>query len=239
MGGKYIYHGTGKGQALNIQRDGYMKLNKTGEEKPSISFTKDLDYANYYAKAKGGNKAVILRTKLTKDFILSPRITNNKGDEFITFKPVVSNNLEILSKDNNWQPLSKWDIIFDEPKNLFNESSSGSLNPTLLSKDDMIKMGGTGQLNKAFERYILIDKITGLDPDPSDWTDDSGNVRKFEKGQPIEKSIEVIYDSFDDLYYLQNGNHRIKQAKINGDKYIRAFIQPDKGKIGDDAKLTV
>lgn len=26
----YIYHGTGKGQALNIQRDGYMRTNKTG-----------------------------------------------------------------------------------------------------------------------------------------------------------------------------------------------------------------
>lgn len=124
-------------------------------------------------------------------------------------------------------------------KKLLTENLSKRLHPTLLSKEDMISMGATGQLNKAFERYIPIDKITGLDPDPSDWTDDSGDIRSFEKGQPIEKSIEVIYDSFDDLYYLQNGNHRVKQAKINGDKYIRAFIQPDRGKIGDDARLTI
>lgn len=113
----YIYHGTGKGQALNIQRDGYMKLNKTGEEKPSISFTKDLDYAKYYAKAKGGSsKMAILRTKLNNDFFLSPRILKNKGDEYITFKNVPSSDLEIMTSDGLWIPLNDWDVIFDEKK---------------------------------------------------------------------------------------------------------------------------
>ena len=107
----------------------------------------------------------------------------------------------------------------------------------IYSQADMIRMGGTGQLSKAFKRFIPIDKITGLDPEPKDWTDDFGNVRQFEKGEKIKIPIEVIYDSYDDLYYLQNGNHRIKQAKINGDKYIEAFIQPDRGKIGSDIKM--
>jgi hypothetical protein len=115
-GEDYIYHGTGKGQALNIQRDGYMKLNKTGEEKPSISFTKDLDYANYYAKAKGGNnKMAVLRTKLNNDFHLSPRISKNKGEEYITFKKIPSSELEIKTMDGSWKPLSNWNVIFDEP----------------------------------------------------------------------------------------------------------------------------
>lgn len=105
-----------------------------------------------------------------------------------------------------------------------------------LSNSDMIQLGATGQLSSAYERYIPIDKIEGLDPEPADWTDDNGEVKNFEVGQEIKKSIEVIYDAFDDIYLLQNGNHRIKQAKINGDKYIRAFIQPDRGKIGDSAK---
>lgn len=112
----YIYHGTGKGQALNIQRDGFMKPNNTGEKHPSISFTNDLDYAKYYAKSKGGlSKMIILRTKLNKTFQLSPRIKNNKGDEYITFNPIKSHDLEVLTPKNGWVSLTKWNVIFDEP----------------------------------------------------------------------------------------------------------------------------
>lgn len=115
-GEDYIYHGTGKGQALNIQRDGYMKPNKTGEEEPSISFTQNLDYANYYAKAKGGNdKMVVLRTKLNNNFHLSPRILKNKGYEYITFKKIPSSELEIRTENGSWKPLNNWNVIFDEP----------------------------------------------------------------------------------------------------------------------------
>jgi len=114
---KYIYHGTGKGQALNIQKDGYMKPNRTGEAYPSISFTNDLNYANYYANAKGGNtNMVVLRTKLDDEFMLSPRIKNNKGDEYITFDAIPSTKLEILTKNSGWQSLNDWNVIFDEPK---------------------------------------------------------------------------------------------------------------------------
>lgn len=114
----FIYHGTGKGQALNIQRDGFMKPNNTGEIKPSISFTNDLDYAKYYAKSKGGvSKMCILRTKLTDNFQLSPRIVNNKGDEYISFKNIPSSDLEVMTINNGWQPLNNWDVVFDEPLN--------------------------------------------------------------------------------------------------------------------------
>jgi hypothetical protein len=114
--GNFIYHGTGKGQALNIQNTGFMKANNTGEEQPSISFINNLDYAKYYAKAKGGlDKMVILRTKLNNTFKISPRIAKNKGEEYITFTPVPSNSLEILTKFNEWVPLNSWNVIFDEP----------------------------------------------------------------------------------------------------------------------------
>ena len=111
----FIYHGTGRGQALNIQKDGYMKTNITGEEQPSISFTNKLDYAKHYAKSKAGNKMVILRTKLDNRFKLSPRIKDNKGHEYITFENIPSSDLEI-STSYGWQPLNNWDVIFDEPK---------------------------------------------------------------------------------------------------------------------------
>ena len=111
----YIYHGTGKGQALNIQRDGFMKPNNTGEEHPSISFTNKLDYAIYYAKSKGGtDKMCVLRTPLSDKFKLSQRIRDNKGYEYITFNKVPVSELEVLTK-NNWQPLLSWNVIFDEP----------------------------------------------------------------------------------------------------------------------------
>ena len=115
---EYIYHGTGKGQALNIQRDGYMRPNKTGEEFPSISFTNDLNYAKYYARIKGGNeKMCVLRTKLTDDFKISMRIVNNKGDEYITFKKIPASDLEVMTNNGDWKPLNSWDVIFDEPLN--------------------------------------------------------------------------------------------------------------------------
>ena len=112
----YIYHGTGKGQALNIQKSGHMNPNKTGERLPSISFTAKLKYAEYYAKVKGGvDKMVILRTKITESFEMSDRIKDNKGYEFITFKPIPVSDLEIKTSTNGWQPLEKWDVIFNEP----------------------------------------------------------------------------------------------------------------------------
>ena len=111
---EYIYHGTGKGQARSIQRDGFMKTNRTGEQEPSISFTNDLNYAKYYASTKGG---CILRTKLNDDFKLSPRIKNNKGDEYISFKEVPSSSLEVLTNNGEWKLLDNWNVIFDEPLN--------------------------------------------------------------------------------------------------------------------------
>ena len=121
----------------------------------------------------------------------------------------------------------------NKPKEI--ELINEGLIPSILSHQEMLKMGATGALSRAFERYILLDKIEGLDPEPSTW----GDGYEFKKGEEIKSSIEVIYDKDRDIYFLQNGNHRIKQARVNGDKYIRAFIQPDNGKIGSDAKLNV
>ena len=80
----FIYHGSGKGQVLNIQKDGLMNPSKTGEKAPSISFSDSINYAKYYAKMKGGlNNGVILRTKFDNNFELSKRFKNNKGFEYI------------------------------------------------------------------------------------------------------------------------------------------------------------
>jgi hypothetical protein len=112
----YIYHGTGRGQSLHIQNDGYMKTNNTGDEKPSISFTNDINYAKYYAKYKGGeSKMVILRTKLNDKFKISDKVKNGKVKEYVTFDNLLSNELEILMP-SGWHNLNNWNVIFDEPK---------------------------------------------------------------------------------------------------------------------------
>jgi hypothetical protein len=112
----YLYHGTSKGATLGIQRDGYMKTNNTGEKMPSISFTNSLDYAKYYANSKGGvHNSVILRIKKNNNFTLSPRIRNNKGVEYISFEPVLSKDLQVLTLNGDWENLDGWNIIFNEP----------------------------------------------------------------------------------------------------------------------------
>lgn len=113
---RYIYHGTGVGQALNIQRDGFMKPSNSGEDQPSISFTGKLDYAKYYANAKGGaGKMVILRTSLDDKFKLSPKIRDNKGYEYVTFDKLPTSKLDILTPDGNWVSLDGWNVVFNEP----------------------------------------------------------------------------------------------------------------------------
>ncbi len=105
-----------------------------------------------------------------------------------------------------------------------------SLPVSMLTQDQMIARGADGHLAKAWERYIEIDKIDGLEPTPAA-SDDEG----YRKGRIIKQPIEVVYEAAEDKYYLYGGNHRITQAKLNGDKFIRAFVQPDKGRIGKDA----
>lgn len=80
----------------------------------------------------------------------------------------------------------------------------------------------------SFQRGLLripIDKIEGLEPDISDWVDEKGNIRRFQKGERIRIPIEVEYHKDGDTFILYNGNHRVKQAKINGETSILAFVE--------------
>lgn len=94
-----------------------------------------------------------------------------------------------------------------------------------LSQKQMAAMSKafTYSLRHGVLKMIPVSEIVGLDPEPASWVDGEGNERKFEKGTPITEPIEVIFDG--GQYYLQNGNHRIKQAKVNGDKFIKAFVE--------------
>lgn len=103
----------------------------------------------------------------------------------------------------------------------------------LISKAEMIKRGADGHLSFAKERFIPIDKIDGLEPTPAA-SDDEG----YRKGRPITQPIEVMYDRDTDSYMLYGGNHRVTQARINGQSHILAFVQPDRGIVGPSAKIS-
>ena len=106
----------------------------------------------------------------------------------------------------------------------------------LLSRKDMLNRGADGHLTSAYERYIPISKLDGLEPTPSNNLTSSG---EYIKGTAIKQPIEVIYDANSDKYIVYGGNHRIAQAKANGQSHIIAFVEPDKSSgrpfIGKDA----
>lgn len=101
----------------------------------------------------------------------------------------------------------------------------------IFSQAEMAKSGGMYNLQHGILAMIPISKVDGLDPAPGSWTDDEGNTHDFTKGTKVDKPIEVIYDEDSDLYMLQNGNHRMQQALLNGDDYIIAFVQASSRKI--------
>lgn len=91
-----------------------------------------------------------------------------------------------------------------------------------LSKDEMIARGADGHLAKAYERYIPIDKLTGLEPVPANNDSDDGT---YKPGRQIEQPIEVTFNVESGEYVVYGGNHRIAQAKANGQKHILAFVE--------------
>jgi hypothetical protein len=103
----------------------------------------------------------------------------------------------------------------------------------IYTKQDMIRMGADGYLSSAMLLYIPIAKITGKDPIPSTFVDQEGKEQKFKKGRKITQPIEVLWNKGDDVFVLYSGNHRLRQAEINGEQSIRAFVGLESDNIDD------
>jgi hypothetical protein len=107
----YVYHGTYDGAGYYIQRTGSMKINAANNNEPFISFTSKSNVAKYYADMKGGSaRGIVLRTKKTADFQLSPKYKKNEGYEWVTTREIPVDELEINTK-YGWIPLNSWDFI--------------------------------------------------------------------------------------------------------------------------------
>jgi len=93
------------------------------------------------------------------------------------------------------------------------------------SQKSMLERGADGHLSSAYERYVPMHKLDGLEPTPTNNESDDG---KYHYGKPVKQPIEVKYDADEDKYTVYGGNHRIAQAKANGDTHILAFVEPDR-----------
>lgn len=112
----YVYHGTYDGAGYYIQRTGNMKINAANNNEPYISFTGKPNVAKYYADMKGGSaRGIVLRTKKTDDFQLSPKYKKNDAYEWVTTREIPVDELEINTK-YGWIPLNTWDFIDKEIK---------------------------------------------------------------------------------------------------------------------------
>jgi len=101
------------------------------------------------------------------------------------------------------------------------------------SYDELMQRDISPYVNNAVLTYIPVNKITGRDPTPGDWTDEEGNVQQFTKGSKESNiPIQVKYDKNLDEFILFDGNHRLHQSEINGSKYILALVASDKGMFG-------
>jgi len=130
----------------------------------------------------------------------------------------------------------EWVFYYYEPIGLKKQKKQekNTLKPKILSlkiytQPEMVSMGANYHLHHGMLMMIPIEKIDGLDPEPGGWTNDDGEYQDFEPGQKIKKPIETIYDEYHDKFILYDGNHRVLQAKTNGDKYIRGFVQAERG----------
>ena len=87
----------------------------------------------------------------------------------------------------------------------------------IYSKEEMIGLGADGYLSRAVLKLIPISMIDGREPVPE--------PDSYKIGKKITQPVEVEYDKLNNKYILYAGNHRVKQAEVNGDKMIPAFVQ--------------
>lgn len=158
-----------------------------------------------------------------------------------SFQEAFSPNAKEISKPVAPEPVQAPETIVEKLSRQLNElmnDTSGSFGKQkpkagkLLSKQQMIDRGADGYLNSALEMDVPLDQLDGLEPVPA--SDEPGG--QYTPGRKITQPIEVAYDKESGKYVVYGGNHRIAQARANGQATIRAFVErpPTQAqKIGD------
>lgn len=84
----------------------------------------------------------------------------------------------------------------------------------------MLAAGADGHLQRARVMDIPLSKVDGREPVPA-------MEGGYKKGRAITQPIEVTHQPDNDVYMLYAGNHRVRQAEVNGQSHIRAFVGKD------------
>jgi len=94
--------------------------------------------------------------------------------------------------------------------------------PRVLGSGELRRLGYYNSPHGVF-LSVPINQIHGLDPEPKDWVDDKGAVQSFQAGNAIKTPIELhVHPSGG--FTLYDGNHRLKQARTNGQTHISALV---------------
>lgn len=127
------------------------------------------------------------------------------------------------AKNPNCPPETLEKVLIGSSFNLKKYSNKNKLEEgRIYNKKEMINLGADGSLSHAIFLNIPIKDIIGREPIPSSYVDENGIERQFIGKKEIIVPIEVEYN--DGKFELYGGNHRLRQAEINGDKYIKAFV---------------
>lgn len=135
---KYVYHGTSRGAAYRMQREGSMRPGQaSGSPNAPLSFSNTEQYASTYASRKDSSGGVLLRVNKTPDMKVATNVSNENGYvEYYTLNEIPSQQIEIKS-GNKWIPISEFSFI-NEVRMLVRQTlnkSSSIINEDLISED--------------------------------------------------------------------------------------------------------
>ena len=98
------------------------------------------------------------------------------------------------------------------------QMTKAEFNAARVTKQQMLDRGAEGNLNSAVEIQMPISRIEGLEPIPAM---EGGYV----PGRLITQPVEIRYEKDLDQFILYAGNHRVQQARINGQSTVPAFVE--------------
>lgn len=97
---------------------------------------------------------------------------------------------------------------------------------TLLTRPQLDRRRAGPALACAYERFIPIERIHVETLRPSELHGDADD--RFELGREIRAPIEVRYNDKEGRYILVDGGRRLRQARLNRQTHILAFVEPDR-----------
>jgi tRNA nucleotidyltransferase (CCA-adding enzyme) len=140
--------------------------------------------------------------------------TPNELQKEITPEGMAAMASGLVPQSGNRENPVRW--LRPEEANQTSEISRQEFEDKRITQQEMLKRGADGHLSSAVELNIPLTLIEGLEPVPA-------MEGEYQKGTPITQPVEIKYDGGQFILYA--GNHRVHQAKVNGDTTIPAFVE--------------